>query len=150
MLTIYNNKEYKCFSLPNGQILLLSDKPEDNTWTKCEQDNKCIYKKIVNKSECERFYCINCYGLIKGQKIEIIDADNDKVMVVGNTDDYTQEFIETVFGGKKGREIRKWCNISVFSEFEIEYFEDNEHINTVHSVTAEQVKGSVKKMFCLC
>ena len=150
MLTIYNNKEYKFFSQPGGWILLLSSEPVDDTWTKCESNNGYIYKKMVRESECEKFYVINCYGCYKGQKIEIIDIENDKVMVIGDSDNHTQEFIDLIFRGKKGRELRKWCDISVFSSFDIRYFYDYEHIEVANNVTIEQVREKVKKMFCLC
>ena len=147
MLTTYNKKEYKCFPESDRAVLLTSNEQVDSTWVGYKRGSSIRYEKMVLKSECGKFYNINCYGYYKGQAIEIINVEGNRVEVAGSAGVYTEEFVKTVLGGKRGRDLEVWCDSSIFSDFEMRYTENGEVTKIVKGVSLEQVREKVKRVF---
>ncbi|MBQ3544221.1 MAG: hypothetical protein IJA34_04455 [Lachnospiraceae bacterium] len=79
-----------------------------------------IYRKLVNKDECDDFKTGCIYACYKNQEIEIHDVDlKGKQFVIWTSSDhiYTDEFVENVLGEKRGRDIFAKCDIDKFTEY---------------------------------
>ena len=118
MLAIYKGKEYWCKNLSRNKILLLSKKQTDTTFEPC----KDIYKKLVNKNECDELEVSCVYAYYQEQKIEIaeVDLDSNKFLLwTSSTHIYSEEFIEIVLEGKRGRDIFVWCDIDKLTKYDM-------------------------------
>ena len=67
------------------------------------------------------------FAVYKGEYLYIYGADksvNELYVVADSTSDYSDEFINVVLSGKKGRDVFAWCSPDIFTEFYIcnDYF----------------------------
>lgn len=116
MLVAYNGKEYCCQIYEKDKLILRSMKKPDDTFTYYNG----MYIKYVDKNECVSIVDNWIFAVYKGEFLYIYAANssiNEFYVVADSSTGYSEEFINVILDGKKGRDIFSWCSADIFTEF---------------------------------
>ncbi len=84
---------------------------------------------MKNKKDCTKIVDNWIFAVYKGEYIYVYAVNsniNEFLVVADTTTEYSEEFINVVLGGKKGRDVFSWCSVDIFTEY---YNLCNEYFN---------------------
>ena len=79
MIAIYNGEEFEC-SISKGKITIYSQTQRDDF-----EHNINKYKKIVDRSDCDRVYRQEHRFLYKGKSFRYKDESDGKILLIDNS-----------------------------------------------------------------
>ena len=99
-----------------------------------------MFVKVVIKDECENIRKCCIYATYNGQEIKVEKLNihtNQFQIYTQSAYVYTDEFIQHVLGGKKGKNLYVWCDEGIFDEFNL--------ITTPHPKGKTIIKKTITK-----
>lgn len=124
MLAIYNGKEYVCQyrSRHRNDGTKTKLRLELRSHTKDDEDFSLTgddwYTKMVYGEECTEIRDITVFAEYNNESIQILYRSAEEVCVCADSSShYSEEFIDVILGGQRGRDLYSWRKLDVFTRF---------------------------------